>query len=135
VSLRPEVRLPFADLMEASGATNLEDLARLVDYGNNHISARRRVYRWRDEGIPFHSADRVACFLRLHPASVWAQAWWDACWAQDELEQEAQADRQMMVWIRNQGPERRKARREVVAGYSAVERARLRWSVDELGVA
>lgn len=46
-------------------------------YGNGSALARAlgcdhtQVSRWRSQGLPLDSADRVAVALGLHPAEVW----------------------------------------------------------------
>jgi len=38
---------------------------------------RRTIYRWRDCGIPLHSADRAAMALGLHPLELFGDAFHD----------------------------------------------------------
>ena len=45
--------------------TNLSELSRRTGY------PLRTIQRWKTTGIPLHSADRLACRLGLHPASIW----------------------------------------------------------------
>lgn len=37
---------------------------------------RRTVSRWRHRGLTWDKADKAACALGLHPASVWGGDWW-----------------------------------------------------------
>lgn len=51
--------------------TNLSELSRRSGY------PLRTIQRWKTTGIPLHSADRLACRLGLHPATIWP-TWFDA---------------------------------------------------------
>ena len=44
---------------------NLSELSRRTGY------PLRTIQRWKTTGIPLHSADRLACRLGLHPATIW----------------------------------------------------------------
>jgi lambda repressor-like predicted transcriptional regulator len=46
-------------------APNLSELARRTGY------TLRTIQRWRIDGIPYWSADRVAIRLGIHPALIW----------------------------------------------------------------
>ena len=35
----------------------------------------RQIYRWRTNGVPAETADRLAIHLRRHPAEVWGDDW------------------------------------------------------------
>lgn len=72
-------------------------------------------YRWASEGIPIHSADRIAVALGAHPATIWGEAWWLACWEQDDIEAEQERRRlASREWRR---------RRRLVRQYEGCERA------------
>ena len=57
----PAHRFPLA----AVPASNLSELSRRTG------SPLRTIQRWKTTGIPLHSADRLACRLGLHPATIW----------------------------------------------------------------
>jgi hypothetical protein len=62
------IRYPLA----AIHYRNLSDLARITGY------PLRTINRWKANGIPRYSADRLAIRLGLHPASIWTT--WYAGW-------------------------------------------------------
>lgn len=51
---------------------------RLTDMGLGAILGvhRRQIARWRDYGVPWVTADRIATSLGLHPANLWPE-WMD----------------------------------------------------------
>ena len=51
--------------LEAVPASNLSELSRRTGY------PLRTIQRWRVDGIPYWSADRVAIRLGIHPALIW----------------------------------------------------------------
>lgn len=63
-------RLPLAPLLAALDCTGPAELARLLD--TNHSTIRK----WKQRGIAWESADRVAVSAGLHPAAVWPE-WLD----------------------------------------------------------
>ena len=89
------MRLPFAPLTEALGSVWYEQQVkdswgkrldcsvwRLAE--GSHAGTiseltgynRKRLDRWRREGIPLEDADRIAVALGLHPASIW-ERWYE----------------------------------------------------------
>ena len=67
MSRTPSHRFPLADVP----ARNLSDLSRRTGY------PLRTIQRWRLNGIPYWSADRVAIRLGIHPALIWTN-WYAA---------------------------------------------------------
>ena len=57
----PATRFPLVNI----GASNLSELSRRTGY------PLRTIQRWRVDGIPYTSADRVAVRLGIHPALIW----------------------------------------------------------------
>lgn len=118
-------------LIHEAGVT-LSRTSRKAGEQPNPISALSRIlgkptgtiHRWCRLGIPLHAADAMACRIGLHPSSVWTQDWWDACWEQDHLEEEARADWKTRKWLQNQGKPAVRARAELVVEYEKVEKAR-----------
>ena len=41
-------------------------------------SSRRNIIKWRKHGIPFYSADEVACQIGVHPSYIWGNQWWQS---------------------------------------------------------
>lgn len=50
-------------------ADTVEELA--VALGTN----TKQIARWRQDGLPEHHADRIACRLGRHPSAIWPE-WW-----------------------------------------------------------
>lgn len=61
----PVVRLPFAALEAAAGRENLLVLAAALG------SDTATLYRYRNQGVPVFTADRLAVKLGMHPCQVW----------------------------------------------------------------
>ena len=60
-------RFPLAEVP----APNLSELSRRTGY------PLRTIQRWRIDGIPYWSADRVAIRLGVHPSLIWTD-WYAA---------------------------------------------------------
>lgn len=80
-------RLPFAPLMAVVERRGwAPDPVNYQALGANRTAAMvlgvslRTIVRWRRHGLTWDAADKAACSLGLHPASVWG----DAFWAEDE---------------------------------------------------
>ena len=62
---------------DAVGITDLGLAAQVLNID------RSQLYRWRHEGIPYFSADRLAIRLGYHPALIWEE-WWTITNSYDE---------------------------------------------------
>ena len=61
----PVAHLPFAALEAAAGRENLLVLAAALG------SDTATLYRYRNQGVPVFTADRLAVKLGMHPCQVW----------------------------------------------------------------
>ena len=101
----PQVRLPIGPLLEATGVEHSRTEA--LSPQPNPITALHlltgkplaSLHRWCRQGVPIHTADELAVACGLHPASVWDQAWWDACFEQGEIEREWEAKKQVTALV------------------------------------
>lgn len=64
--------LPLAPLWRVSHCSTADQLAEQVGV------SRRQIGRWKRDGIPVNSADRVACALGSHPSVIWGSQWEEA---------------------------------------------------------
>lgn len=49
-----------------------------LDYARFFQVEPQTIDRWKRNGIPWHTADRIACqFVGVHPGSIWEE-WWPA---------------------------------------------------------
>lgn len=125
MSCPAQVRLPVEDLIVASGADkviarnragHLQVPAPFTVLASRVGVRPRTVHRWIAEGgIPLDAADLAAVRCGRHPSEVWGDLWWSAC--------HASRDRDLSRAAR---VETARERRELVAGYTRVERARER---------
>lgn len=87
-------RLPLEPLYQLAARQNPEVSVRV--FADMVGTSDRNVTRWKNEGIPWYSADEAAIALGYHPMLVWGDEWlnvkgdFDAICAEvaDELEQE-----------------------------------------------
>lgn len=123
---RPFSFEPVAVLMERRGIV-AEDLGRGAAAPGDGLSTsacRKRVDRWKVQGLTMVEADRVAAALDEHAWDVWGEAWW-ALPSVDFDEMFAPLRRrQRRLDAQAAAAARRRAVR--VDGYMAVERARER---------
>lgn len=131
MSPRPaQVRLPVEPLFAVSGARHVigadrHGVARVpspvTELARRVGREPRQVHRWISEGgVPFSSADEAAVACGFHPANVWGDDWWSACWAQDRIECAPS------LTVLSEPLSEPLSRRELVLGYQQVERARER---------
>lgn len=62
---RPQPRLPLEPLVARYGTVS--GLARALGV------ARTQASHWRAQGVPLHTADRLAVSVGLHPCEVWPE--------------------------------------------------------------
>lgn len=100
MSRTAEPRLPFADLMRASGCSSATvsgptrptrdfmgvDRTRDFDQGAPVTLlaeligvSRRTLHVWKRQDVPLSAAENACDALGLHPCEVWADAYLDAC--------------------------------------------------------
>ena len=77
-------RLPLAPLLDAVRRHSRPRLAGdgMLLSGTALVAeacgvTKRTVQRWAQAGLTWDAADKAACSLGLHPASVFGRAWWD----------------------------------------------------------
>lgn len=66
----PQHRLPLAPLMAAARVDTHGELGQIVR------QPREMICRYAAHGVPMFAADRMACRIGMHPASVWPE-WFD----------------------------------------------------------
>ena len=63
-------RMPLQPLYDFCEAENLSHLSRMLGIDNSHI------HRFKVDGIPIYSADKIACKkLGVHPGFIWKKEW------------------------------------------------------------
>lgn len=97
----PEPRLPWGPYARAAKITDA------YTYGEEHGMCYRTIRSYTERGIPFHRADRLAIEIGLHPATVWGDAWWQACVEMDAYDVHVAERRR---WHCMSGPQRRRLR-------------------------
>lgn len=71
MGLHPIATLPFGPLAERLGDVSDREMARRAGL---HTDSTRIAY-WREHGVSWIMADRVAIHIGCHPAEVWGDAW------------------------------------------------------------
>lgn len=92
--------------------------------GLSRSACRQRVERWKRLGLTIDEADRVAVALGEHAWDVWGEAWWALPPLDLDVVFAGLRARRRRLEVERRGTLRRRA--QVVAGYTAVERARER---------
>lgn len=86
----PEVRLTADPLIRIvtmeNGNNTVTDLARRLG------AERHSIYKWIDDGIELHHAERVSQYLGLHPSHIWGPEYHIAVYM-DEIRRQIMATR------------------------------------------
>ena len=65
------VRYPIAPFLALHPSSTHAELATRAGFSDSS-----RIHEWKSDGLPWLSADKLACSVGLHPANVWPE-WFD----------------------------------------------------------